>query len=46
MSGVLRNIKADIAQAGKTGDAAMAELTPEKIRAEKGTADEETTESR
>ena len=44
MSGVNRNIKADIQEQGLTGEQAMAELSPEKIRAEKGTCEEEANE--
>lgn len=40
MSGVLRNIKADIALAKKTGEEAMAMMSPEAIREETGTGAE------
>ena len=41
MSGVNRNIIADIAEKGLTGEEAMAAMSPEAIRAEKGTNEEE-----
>lgn len=41
MSGVMRNIMEDITESGKTGEAAMAAMSPEAICAEKGTAAEE-----
>ena len=36
MSGIKRAILAELTRSGKTGAAAIAEFTPEKIRAEKG----------
>ena len=41
MSGVLRNLKADIAAKGLTGEAAMKAMSPEAIRSETGTAQED-----
>lgn len=39
MSGVNRNVQADIAEKGLTGEAAMEAMSPEAMRAEKGTND-------
>jgi len=44
MSGVNRNIIADIAEKGLTGTEAMAYMSPENIRNEKGNAAEERSE--
>jgi hypothetical protein len=41
MSGVNRNVLADIAEEGLTGEAAMAAMSPENLRAETGTAAED-----
>lgn len=46
MSGVMRNIVSDIAEECKTGASAMAEMTPQKIRMEKGTAQEDRMEEK
>ena len=44
MSGVNRNIVSDIAEKGLTGAEAMAYMSPENIRNEKGNASEERSE--
>lgn len=44
MSGVMRNVLADIAEEGLTGETAIAEISPEKLRAEKGTQEEDNRE--